>query len=155
PDGPRGDLDQRRRGRRGTRGDGARGRARVQRDRAARHAARARVLPPGRHPALRRPPPGREVMARLAGPLTIAAVLVVLLPGSGSATGTRGSELSIGPIRARFLERFRETTYSVPKVHETANGATIFYEWSLTLQKVDPNQGLDLPCNNHGVFGGI
>ena len=53
PDGPRGVLDHRPRGRRRRRGDGARGRQGVPRPPAAGHAARARVLPPRRNPPVR------------------------------------------------------------------------------------------------------
>ena len=56
PDRPRGVLDQRRRERRGARGDGAGRRQGVPRPRPARHAARARVPAPRRDPAVRAAP---------------------------------------------------------------------------------------------------
>ena len=65
PDRPRGVRDPRRRERRGARGDGARRRPRVPRDRPPRHAARARVPPPRRHPAVRRAQ-ARELLALAA-----------------------------------------------------------------------------------------
>ena len=93
-------------------------------------------------------------------PVRVVVVFVVAtavlggLAASGSATRTRRAELTIGPIKAVFDETFRETEYSVP-VDETSKGATVFYEWTLTLQKVDPNKGIDPGCINFGVLGGI
>ena len=56
PDGPGGVLDQRARGRRGGRGHGAGGRQGVPRAGPDGHPARARVLPPRRHPGVRAAP---------------------------------------------------------------------------------------------------
>jgi hypothetical protein len=61
--------------------------------------------------------------------------------------------LSISPIKAVFSEPDRATTYSIPTITDQP-GSTYTYQWTLTLQAVDPSKGVDTGCNNHGVLGG-
>jgi hypothetical protein len=76
------------------------------------------------------------------------AAAVMAIPSTGAAAETADSALSISPIRAVFSPDDRETTYSVPEV-EGATGQ-VRYQWTLSLEAVDPAVGVDLACNNHG-----
>ena len=89
---------------------------------------------------------------RLGGVIFAVAVALVLT-ASGSAGRLRTADLSIDKINAVFSEPDRDTTYSVA-VHETDSKATISYQWTLTLEAVDPAQGIDADCDNHGVESG-
>jgi hypothetical protein len=64
---------------------------------------------------------------------------------------TLNAPLSISPINANFVEAQRSTTYTV--VVDEQPDTEVKYQWSLTLQAVDPNAGVDQGCTNRGVFG--
>jgi hypothetical protein len=55
--------------------------------------------------------------------------------------------LSISPISAQFVSDDRATYYTVPVVTDYP-GATIFYDWTLSLEAVDPTVGVDHGCVN-------
>jgi len=63
--------------------------------------------------------------------------------------------LSISPIDANFDEADRATYYTVPTVTNPSGGA-IAFRWTLSLQAVDPNAGVDNGCVNTrgGGFSG-
>jgi hypothetical protein len=86
--------------------------------------------------------------------LLIAVAVLVWLPASGSAGRARVSNLDISPIHADFDGDLKQTTYSLPTVSDP--NAT--YQWTLIITapvgQVDPNKGVDLGCNNHGVLIG-
>jgi hypothetical protein len=91
----------------------------------------------------------------------LVAVMVALLwlPAIGSGGGARVSKLSIGRIHADFSDPARATTYSVLDVNESDSTAKVSYQWTLTLEAIDPNVyvngvSVDTDCNNHGVLNG-
>ncbi len=91
------------------------------------------------------------------GALGLVVLALAWLPGTGSASTSRASNLSIDKIQAVFSDPDRATTYSVP-VHESAS-ATLSYVWTLTLTAVDPavdvdGLTIDANCDNHGMLSG-
>lgn len=88
--------------------------------------------------------------------LLLAAAVVVSLPAGGSAADSRALDghLEISPITAFFSEPNRSTAYSFNTISDPDAGAKLTFQWSLTLQAVDPNTGIDLACNNRGKLGG-
>jgi hypothetical protein len=90
-------------------------------------------------------------------PVILSAVVVVAsLPAGGSAAGSRpqADHLQISPITAFFSEANRSTAYSFETISDPDADAKLTFQWSLTLQAVDPSMGVDLPCNNRGKLGG-
>ncbi len=55
--------------------------------------------------------------------------------------------LTISPIGAEFVDADRATYYTVPVVNDYP-GAIIFYDWTLSLEAVDPTVGVDNGCVN-------
>lgn len=95
--------------------------------------------------------PGKEGRFQLRSTLTTS--YLAMNTTYGSARPATSQPLQISSIQARFVQANRETTYSIPTV-KAAPGAKISYRWTLTLQAVDPNVGVDPGCNNHGRLGG-
>jgi hypothetical protein len=83
----------------------------------------------------------------------VAGAFLLWPSTAGVAASARAATLSIGPINAVFSEPDRATTYRVPDVTDDP-GAKVSYQWSLTLQKVDPAVEVDAACNNRGVLAG-
>jgi hypothetical protein len=88
--------------------------------------------------------------------LLLAAAVVASLPAGGSAADSRALDghLQISPITAFFSEPNRSTAYSFDTISDPDADAKLTFQWSLTLQAVDPNTGVDLACNNRGKLGG-
>jgi len=90
------------------------------------------------------------------GLLGLIVLTLTLLPGTVSANTSRTSDLSIDKIQAVFSDPGRATTYSVA-VHESDAAATLGYQWTLTLEAVDPSVDIDgltfdANCDNHGML---
>jgi hypothetical protein len=92
----------------------------------------------------------------LALPVILAVAVVASLPAGGSAADSRAEadHLQISPITAVFSEAGRATTYELGTISDPHADAKLTFQWSLTLQAVDPDVEVDFPCNNRGRLGG-
>jgi predicted Zn-ribbon and HTH transcriptional regulator len=65
----------------------------------------------------------------------------------GDGVGDACEALEISPINAGFVSADRATYYTVTIVNQQP-GTTISYQWTLSLQAVDPAKGVDSGCIN-------
>lgn len=60
--------------------------------------------------------------------------------------------LGISPINAQFFSADRATLYTV-LINDQQPDTTISYQWTLSLEAVDPNEGVDYDCVNERYGG--
>jgi hypothetical protein len=98
---------------------------------------------------------GKSRSGWVAALVATSLALLFWAPSVDSARTDR-TAVTISDIAATFSDPDRATTYSVKPTADA--GAQVTYSWTLVViapaGQVDPNKGVDIGCNNHGVLTG-